>query len=214
MNFTIDDMFRHSFVMAKDEKEYDRFCSRMKAQGFDMMPRVFYGNFPKCLVGDKGYRSKFVLCSLAHFFLVRMAKTLDLPHITIFESDAYPMKECKEKLRIFLEGGVPDDSDELVFGNLHFIRNYNRFLKDAGNKFGRIKCNLWGAHSVVVFRKAYDQWLRAYLKCDWEIHADFFNNLVDRCYATTRSFFIQVKDGLEYAKFMVDKNNLRDFPKI
>ena len=214
MDFTRDDMFRHSFVMVKDDKEYKRFCGRFVAQGFDVMPKVFYGNFPKCLVGDKGDRSKFVLCSLAHFSLVRMAKTLDLPHITIFESDAYPMKGCREELGRLLENGVPDDSDELVFGNIQFIRKFDGFLKDVGCGFGRIKENLWGAHSVVIFSRAYDQWLRSYLECNWEIHADFFNNIVRNCYAATRSFFIQAKDSLEYPDYMVDKEYLCDFPEI
>jgi hypothetical protein len=142
-----------------------------------------------------------------------MAKTLNMPHITIFESDCYPMKDCRAKLGEFLDnGGVPDDADEVVLGSINFIRRYDKFLKDVDGRFGRIKKNLWGAHAVVIFNKAYDKWLNGMLGCTWEIHADFFNNLVPNCYATTRSFFVQWKDKFEYPNLMVDKENLSYFP--
>lgn len=210
--FSVDEMFDNSFVLAKFPSELDRFYQRMGEQGFDRMPKPFFGNFPKYLVGEKGGRENYVMCALAHYCLVRMARTLDMPHVTIFESDCYPMKGCRERLDRLLQGGIPDDSDEIVYGNIQFIRDNRKFLKDVHSGFGRIRDHLWGAHAVTIFRKAYDTWMGNMLKCDFEIHADFFNELVGKCYSTDRSYFIQWKDKMEYPRHMTDSNWLSDFP--
>lgn len=218
MDFTIDDLMRHAYVMVTSDDEYCLFARRMWYAGFDRIPTKYVGLYPKVLF-DGGFYG----CSLTHFNLVNMARTLNLDHITIFESDAYPMRDCRTNLARFLsKGGVPDDADELVFGNLHFIRDWTnrgrgrKCLVDVDDqqRFGRIKDDLWGAHAVVIFRKAYDTWINNYLKQEKQIGADFFKWLTPNCYATTRSFFLQVKDKLQYPDMLVDKEWLEDFPEI
>lgn len=218
MRFTVDDMMRNSFVMARDAKEAERFFSRMAAAGFTDMPRLYVGQYPNDIVGEGAY-----ICPLNHFVLVNMARTLGLDHVTIFESDAFPMKSCKDVLGDFLgSGGVPDDADEVVFGNLHFIRDWRGNMHDRKclvdvderERYGKILHDLWGAHAVTVFERGYDTWLGNYLSQKTQIGADFFNWLTPNCYATTRSFFIQVKDELQYPEKLRDKELLCEFPEI
>ena len=217
MDFTVDDLMRNSYVMVTNDTEYEIFSRRMLNAGFENIPAKYVGLYPKVLFGGNVNG-----CALTHFNLVNMARTLNLDHITIFEYDAYPMIECRDKLEeFFSKGGVPDDAAEIVLGNLHFIRDWtdkggSKCLVDvdAQRRFGRIKRDLWGAHAVVVFRNGYDKWIESYLMQPRQINADFFNWLTDNCYATTRSFFIQVKENLQYPSMMCDKEWLSDFPPI
>lgn len=215
MDFTIDDLMRNSFVLARDEKEYGVFSSRLRRAGFDHLPRPYMGGYPKVLF-------KGVPVSLIHFVLVHMARMLDYDHITIFEADAYPMIDCRNRLEeFFADGGIPDDADEIVLGNLHFIRDWtnkggDKCLVDVDEKqrFGRIRHDLWGSHAVVVFKRGYDTWINNYLKQENPINSDFFNWLTPNCYATARSFFIQAWDCLSYPDLLCDKEWLNDFPEI
>jgi len=218
MKFTVEDFQRNAFVMVRNDDEYCQFCKRLWYGGFDRIPNKYRGQYPEVLFGKGAY-----YCALNHFVLVNMAKTLGLDHITIFESDAYPMIDCKKNLsRLLDEEGVPDDADEVVFGNLHFIRDWtnkksgHKCLVDVDEKgrYGRIKDDLWGTHAVVIFAKGYDTWLDNYIKQPSQIGPDFFKWLTPNCYATTRSYFIQVKDKLQYPEMLCDKEWLDDFPEI
>lgn len=219
MKFTLEDMMRNSFAMVTGDGEYDRLCRRFRMAGFTDMPRKHMGLYPMTLF--KGGISSYDACGLTHFTLVNMARTMGLDHITIFEADAYPMKGCREALGRFLEPGVPDDAHEVIFGNLHFIRDCRlghgeHSLRDItpDGRFGRITRHLWGAHAVTVFSGGYDTWLRSWIESRRHLAADWFNELTPKCYATTRSFFIQVKYVLEHRDKMTDRQWLCDFPPI
>lgn len=220
MKFTIENMMENSFVIVKDDFEYGRFCSRMRSAGFSDLPRKYFGLFPRGLMQCSTERVPMVACALSHFSIVNMAFAMNCPSVTIFESDAYPMNQCHEKLdALFSENGIPDDAHLITLGNLHFIREYdngknNHSLCDVKDGFGRINGNLWGAHAVILLRDGYEAWLGEFRKHDTEFHADYFNQLCSRSYSTDRSYFIQVKKSLEYPDWIRDKQYLSDFPEI
>ena len=218
ISFTVDDMFENSFVMVKDDGEYDRFCMRMKAAGFGKMPLKYVGMYPKILFcgGNGGVNA----CALNHFVIVNMARTLDLPCVTIFESDAYPMKNCHDELSAFLDSnGFPEDADLAIYGNLEYIREWGHgrrkdfCIYDVQNGYGIIEKNLWGAHAVVVAKRGYDRWIDSFISQPKQINADFFKWITPYSYATERSFFIQWKDVIQNPQEIVDKENLKDFPE-
>ena len=191
MKFSIENMMENSFVIVKDDFEYVRFCSRMRSAGFSTLPRKYFGLYPRGLMQCSTERVPMVACAMSHFTIVNMAYSMNLPSVTIFESDAYPMKQCNEKLKsLFSENGIPDDARLITLGNLHFIREYdngknNHSLFDVKNGFGRIKRNLWGAHAVIILRDGYKEWLENFRKHDEEFHADYFNQLCSRSYSQT-----------------------------
>ena len=181
--------------------------------GFDKIPRRYQGRYPSVLFG-RGCN----VCALNHFVLVNMAMTMGWPWVTIFESDAYPLKNCRDQLGEFLGStGVPKDADEIIYGNLHFIRDYtyggkNNFcLVDVGEGYGHIKHDLWGAHAVTIFKQGYERWINNYLKQSTQINADFFMWLTPNCYATTRSFFLQKKKELQCPDKLIDKQYLCEY---
>lgn len=219
MKFTVDDFMRHAFALVTNDDEYCRLCKRIWYAGFDQMPRKYCGLYPKVLVDRGGY----INCCLSHFSIINMARTMGWDHVTILEADAFPMKDCMKQLSWLLdEKGVPDDADEISFGNIHFIRdwtNKNRGEKclvdvDKDERFGHIKDDLWGTHAVVIFARGYDTWLNNYLNQKEQIGPDFYRWLTPNCYATTRSYFLQVKDTLQYPDRLCDPDWLDDFPEI
>lgn len=214
MKFTVDEMMKYSFVMAMDEVEYMVFCGRMKNSGFKDLPPMYKGIYPSVLFGN----GRVNACALNHFVFVNMAKTLGYPHVTIFESDACPMKGCYDELgRFFEEHGVPDDAHEISLGNLHWIKDWNNGNKrchkliDVNNGYGRAQDDLCGAHAVIVFKAGYDTWLNSYIERRTEINADSFNQLTPKFYAAQRSFFLQKKDVWQYYDWISDKEHLSDF---
>ena len=220
MDFSVDAMMEHSFVMVKDEAEYGLFCSRMGNAGFDALPKKYLGLYPRGLMQCDAERVPMVACALSHFVMVNMALAMDWPCVTIFEADAYPMNRCRDELdRLFSESGVPDDADLLTLGNLHFVREYDNggndlCLYDVRNGYGRIKKDLWGAHAVIVFARGDETWLKNFRGHNNEFHADYFNQLAPMSYSTDRSYFIQVKERLEYPHWLRDRQYLCDFPDI
>jgi hypothetical protein len=214
MKFNVEKMMAYAIVMAKDNGEYERFGNRMTTAGFKVPP-LYIGQYPKVLFGGA-----VNVCALNHFVFVNMAKTLGWPHVTIFESDAYPMRNCAVELdKFFSQYGVPDDAELITFGNLHWIRDWtnggdtDHRLSDIQGGYGRHVGELWGAHAVTVFSRGYDKWLKSYIDRKTMINADSFVKLADKCYSPFRSFFLQKKDTVQYLDWIVDKQYLIDFPE-
>lgn len=90
--------------------------------GESNVPRAFDGMVMKYSLGGT---SNLIRSTYSHFEVVKMAKALDLPFITIYEDDAYPMIGAKEKMDKWLQDTeIPDDTDILMFGNLAYIYDF------------------------------------------------------------------------------------------
>lgn len=123
MKITISDFLKNGFVIS---------CSNMQEQGFrkrfagefgeENLPRTYDGRVLKCALGNASLAIK---STYSHFEVVKMAKALDLPFITIFEDDAYPMSGAMEKMgKWFQNTEIPDDADILMLGNLAYIYDF------------------------------------------------------------------------------------------
>ena len=90
--------------------------------GEENLPRTYDGRPMKCSLGNT---SNPIRCTYSHFELVKMAKALDLPFITIYEDDAYPMSGAMKKMdKWFQDTEIPDDADILMLGNLAYIYDF------------------------------------------------------------------------------------------
>ena len=210
MKFTIEDMFRNSFVMTTRDDLYELFKVRFTRNGWpeDLVPKKFIGTYPKPIMKGK---ENIQLCTLSHYCLVNMAKTIDLPWITIFEDDALPIRNGFGILKRFmLENELPDDADMVVWGNLEFISNSEPFLYNPHKKpYGLLREDIWGAQSYTIFKKNYDTWLDAMRFWDADtLAADWYSILSERCYLPIQSFFIQHKASVQHSEYLVDKENL------
>lgn len=97
MDFTPRQLFQNSFCIHTKPEEYAAFRERFARMGLPdgLIPSGYDGNHPKHLVPrveNTDWHSQ--LCGLSHYSLVKMAKTMGLPHVTIFEDDAVPVIGC------------------------------------------------------------------------------------------------------------------------
>lgn len=97
-------------------------------------------------------------CLLGHMSIIMLARTLDLPWVTIYEDDAYPRPDVLwmfEKIKQY----VPTDCGLLKIGSSSIRRGHreiNKFVfetKDDGVSFG--------SHAYIVKKECYDLFLNA-----------------------------------------------------
>lgn len=145
MRISADELMRHSFVITIDDKRWEQFNRLFAAHGL-ILPQKFQGT---CDPRNKPQRN----CYLSHRNAILKAKELNWPYVCVFEDDAYPIMGIKEYLDNSL-ANVPDLCSVLILGHSGCIneRAYNaQFVNN-------VTC--FGSHAYIVFRNAYDKYLR------------------------------------------------------
>jgi hypothetical protein len=180
MKLTIEDIFKHSYCLTIDDDSYRYFCDVFK---------YFNLPVPKKHRGIVNERRGPMCCYIGHLSLVMMARTLDLPYITIFEDDAYPCIDIINQLNFYLDD-IPEDCGILVYG-----RNNNGsgwITKDG--KYCIFKEKPAGAQAYTVFKSGYDDFITSLEKeqiSDVAMQGINFINSKIKPYWTYRYLFIQ-----------------------
>ena len=114
---------KNGFVISCSKMQEQEFRKRFAREfGEENLPRTYNGRVLKCALGNASLAIK---STYSHFELVKMAKALDLPFITIYEDDAHPMFGAMEKMdKWFQDTEIPDDADILMLGNLAYIYDF------------------------------------------------------------------------------------------
>lgn len=201
MIIDIDKALEHSFVLTHLPWQYGLFCKRMQAAGFKTMPTEFLRRMPHCLMldgvvgGHKHYQYKAV--STTYYHIINMANTLGWDYVTVFESDAYPMTDCRNELnQFFTQNPAPDDTVCLSLGNLHWVKHDGSHSRGVVGRYVLPDC-LCGAHAVLHPKSGYRRWLDGYLSKpeNADCNSDHLHSIHPQCYTTDWSYFIQVYDS-------------------
>lgn len=99
--------------------------------------------------------------NVSHWTIVQMAKFADMPFVTIFEDDAVPVENLKEKLDD-LCSDIPDETDVLRLGYCpQFERALGQAIIDNAipHSNNLIVKNLSGSHAYIVFKRYYDRFI-------------------------------------------------------
>lgn len=178
MNIDLKDILSNSFCLSIDKRRKSEFSEIFKNifSGYPL-PKIFDGYSNKDLGGK-------YCCELGHCSIVRMAKALSLPFVTIFEDDAYPMTNAADEIKKVITS-VPDNASMLMLG-------YNKY-----NKIERINDNIskllswcWGSHAYILFSGAYDAYLDEYDKNTKHVADDFYG-ILKNVYIPNKNIFIQ-----------------------
>lgn len=208
MDFSAKDLFKHSYCITTSDELYGRFSRRMVERGLPrkLLPGKFTGLYPKCIMSGK---DNMQMCILSHFSLIHMASLLNWQWITIFEDDALPRKDFFDGLQDYLKNGIPNDPSMVMWGQLHFIDITSQI---NGLKFASIRGHLFGTHAYTVFKKGYAHYLNVNRISQTQINPDWteFNFPTDT-YVTSKSFFIQFKNKLQYPNFLMDGERVSEF---
>ena len=103
-SMSLEDFFSNSFVLSIDQERLDRFYALFR-ESF-----THCRNLPRTFTGFRtvGHTS-FARVMLGHAAIVRMAQSLGLPFVVIFEDDAYPHDDAEDVLGRLL-ANIPDPS--------------------------------------------------------------------------------------------------------
>ena len=120
MTIDIKTLLTNSFVISIDNNRLNRFYRIFSHYNLNTpMPKHYYGFNVKSLICNNNIKKKWpdsaIKGSLSHASLVRLAQSLNLPFICIFEDDAYPSKNIINDLTSVLTD-LPDDIDVLRLG--------------------------------------------------------------------------------------------------
>jgi hypothetical protein len=178
MKLSIEDIFKYSYCLTIDNDRYQYLCDVFK---------YFKLPIPKKHRGVNRERTGAEGCLLGHLSLVMMARTLDLPYITIFEDDAYPCIDIINKLNFYLED-IPDDCGILCYGHSRTGKN----IITNGHYY--ILNNATGSTAYTVFKSAYDDYILSLEKIrisDMALSVNNFKNSKIKPYWTHNCLFIQ-----------------------
>jgi hypothetical protein len=179
MKLSIEDIFKYSYCLTVDDDSYQYLCGVFK---------YFKLPIPKKHRGIINNEKGPTCCYIGHLSLVMMARTLDLPYITIFEDDAYPCIDIINGLNFHLED-IPDDCGILSYG--HSSRK--GWITDCG-KYCIFNEKPTGAHAYTVFKSAYDDFIASLEKeeiSDRAMKGINFKDSKIKPYWTYRCLFIQ-----------------------
>lgn len=178
MKISINDFLRNSYVITIDDERYNIFKLLFsKCFYSDIVPKRFDGFVQSDLKST--YK-----CMLSHVAIVRMAKSMNLPFVVIFEDDAYPCIDIKRKLEKQLEI-IPQCNIALLGWNKYDSCNCIDNLWNSLNKWA------WGSHAYIVFNCAYDSYIETYDKNPYMVADSFFGFYGNKTIMPKDNLFIQ-----------------------
>ena len=180
MKLTTEEILNNSFVVTIDSERVSLFNSWFKEQNLTI-PKTFIGyeltedfiikQF-QTIARLKTYNNRktlkhelkifsYLSNNASQWSIVQLAKFNKFPFVTIFEDDAKPVSNLKEKLDL-LCSDIPDETDVLRLGYcLQFPRPtipsmINSALPHSDNLIVK---NLSGAQAYIVFSRYYDRFI-------------------------------------------------------
>lgn len=175
MKISLDDLIEHSFCIACNNADYERFAEDFKKKlGVDKAPRMFrgfvfnVGFYPALGIwSDRKVDRKDLGCSLTHSRIIQMAKALDWPYVCIFEDDARLVSSEKGRFLGILDA-IPDDINILRFSSTRISSLYKELHKmahdvtrsghvcDPRTGFLQLREFRATASAYCIFKEAYD----------------------------------------------------------
>ena len=194
MKIQIDDFLVHSFVISIDDNKLETFYRRFqKCSLCTLLPKHFTGfQILNGIYKECGLVKTRDLCNcfISHIALVKMAQALDWDYIGIFEDDACPCIDYREKLQNILQN-LPSDIDLLKLGHLGCIGD--RHTVDS--KFEEVET--YGSHAYIVFKKYYNKYIELSQK---DLHIDRLAMNASngtKVYSALPMLFMQEDSGFE-----------------
>lgn len=206
MNISPYEFWKHALCISIDEK---------RAATYKKVVRYSFGIVPPIYEGFKNSNlSGAYNCELSHVSVIKMAKLMKWPFVTILEDDIFPRNDAHVYLRGLLRS-IPDDAKMIPWGYLgtYGVKEYNDLFDIP---MGRIN----GTHFYTVFESGYDMYLALY-RGNQNIPADRFYRMVSPTYVPKINMAIQYNDDVSlvsrnrgYVTKGVSTTSPEGFPRI
>lgn len=213
MRLTTEEILHNSFVVTIDNERISIFNTWFSEQnlllphkfiGYEMDDRYLTYQF-QTLIKLKQKENFAILNNelnifhalannASHWSIVQLAMFNEMPFVTIFEDDAKPVENLKERLDNLCYD-IPDETDVLRLGyTTHFKRITKQEVIDSAipHSDNLIVKNFSGSHAYIVFSKYYERFIaenKHSPRCDF----DKINPTSDKnVFALKESLFNQV----------------------
>lgn len=201
MKITHKDLIDNSFCLSVSTKRQSDFI-RIFNSTFGACPRIFRG--------FRDDRGGVYSCSLGYSAIIRMAKSIGMPYVGIFEDDAYPRVDCIAAIDNVMNV-IPIDAKMVFLG-------YNKYFGKLDNKsdMSIMTSDLYGTHSYVVFSNCYDEYLDLYDKNPTRASDWYPYNGIGQCYISNINIFIQrcVEKSMNgWSGYILDNKSLEKPPE-
>lgn len=141
---------KNAYCMSINEKRFEYLCHNFEYVG--LKAPILY----KCVRWKNGSNTG---CLLGHIGIIMMAKTLNLPWVTVYEDDAYPRLDVLwmfKKIRHY----IPSDCGLLKIGSSSIRRGHTAINKLVFRTSGD-KSVSFGSHAYIIRRECYDLFLNS-----------------------------------------------------
>lgn len=183
MDISLEKVIENSFCISIDQKRRHIFQTVFNHY-FGKVPRIFDGYTNPELDGIRK-------CSLSHVSIIRMAKAMELPFVTIFEDDAYPRRDANIIIRDVIRR-TPEDANMLILG-WNVLKNASKIddiILKGPSRPANCDRRIYGSHAYIVFEKCYDKYIKH--SCRGKLTAaDDFLDRFDPTYVSRVNLFIQ-----------------------
>lgn len=206
MNISPYEFWKHALCISIDEKRATTYEKVMR-HAFGVVPPIYEGFTNRNLSGVYN-------CELSHVSIVKMAKLLGWPFVTILEDDVFPRKDAHTQLRRLLRY-IPDDAKMIPWG---YLGTYG--VESHDELFDRPTGRINGTHLYTIFEAGYDEYLSIY-NDDQTIEADRFYLRVSPTYVPKVNIAIQynaetsaVNKNKWYCTKVMSRTPPEGFPRI
>lgn len=175
MKITLGDLIEHSFCIACNNADYERFAEDFKKKlGVDKAPRMFrgfifhIGFYPALGIYTARRNRRLELgCGLAHYYVLKAARHLGWPYVGVFEDDFCFTHNNSRKVVDELLENIPDDTDIAKLHCCVYNSAVGRLRYKDTRPTGEKRCNIpgcwagnpygWGTQGYIEFSRAYDK---------------------------------------------------------
>lgn len=206
MTLTKEDILKHAFVISISNKRLRTFYERMNSIGFNNIQHV---------IGSQYSNNKVENINITTINIIKYAIKNNYSKITIFEDDAFPVKDFNNRFPEVIQN-IPDDVRCLALG-------YNAvnsiFNKDKDKKYDLLNQeklknkvfvnkkyikSFWGGHSYIMFKKDYWRYIDLLLKYT----PDNSKYEVDKCIWIRNNYFYTIRIPLFVQKNFDEIHNV------
>lgn len=196
---SIESFINNAFCISQSDEEYRVFAGIFNRAGFTKVPRQIDTRLITFSPEFMKFPSRNNMgCTIAHRQCVAIAKSLGWDHVTVFETDAYPSRDCVKELSEILSGGVPKCAGMVVWGTLNFVYDSSPFVYYGSDKLGLHNgaSGLWGSQAVTYFKSYYDTYLQITADpTDSPRHSDEYKQFPN-VWISKSSMFMQMRNGI------------------
>lgn len=187
---TIDDLFKYSIIISMAPARIEILKKSFTYVG---LPVPKFHIQPK---GGDNYINKTIDCKHSHGKAVQFAKDNNWPFIFIFEDDALPRFDCKQKLEELCKD-LPNQQIKIAIVGWHKY-NYNIKEFQPNQKFQQLAGRFCGAHSYIVFKDAYDNFINATLDNCLQPQFDSIIGIHSKKYFNQKSYISNINCFIQY----------------